>query len=355
MGVCGSKITEEEAREREINDAFDQQNREDAIVESQKVKLLLLGAGESGKSTIFKQMKHLYGSPLTVDEKKQITNVVFANIIQTMKILCDQVQKLGFADKFTHEEARDFIIALKDETRFDSEAGKHMKDLWRDEAIQAAWKKRSKFSVLESSAYFFDKVDELATPDYIVSDRDVLMARVRTTGIVEESYVVNGVRFCIFDVGGQRNERKKWIHCFEEVTAVIFVAALSEYDQHLFEDSSMNRMVEAIQLFDEVCNNKYFTESSMILFLNKRDLFDIKIRVVNINEVECFDDYTGGLGDFEKGCEFFLQKFLSKNKTPFAREIYYHVTCATDMENVRVVFDACRDIILQANVNDSGL
>ena len=82
------------------------------------------------------------------------------------------------------------------------------------------------------------------------------------------------------DVGGQRNERKKWIHCFEGVTAVIFVAAISEYDQVLYEDGQTNRMVEALKLFEETCGLKWFVDTSFILFLNKRDLFDEKIKRV---------------------------------------------------------------------------
>ena len=58
-----------------------------------------------------------------------------------------------------------------------------------------------------------------------------------------EKYVIDNTPFEMYDVGGQRNERKKWIHCFEGVDAVIFVAAISEYDQKLFEDSTTNRMV----------------------------------------------------------------------------------------------------------------
>lgn len=46
------------------------------------------------------------------------------------------------------------------------------------------------------------------------------------------------IHFRLFDVGGQRSERKKWIHCFEDVTAIIFCVAMSEYDQVLHEDET---------------------------------------------------------------------------------------------------------------------
>jgi guanine nucleotide-binding protein G(i) subunit alpha len=129
---------------------------------------------------------------------------------------------------------------------------------------------------------------------------DVLRSRVRTSGIIEEAYDIGGVEFVIYDVGGQRNERKKWIHCFDNVTAVIFVASLSEYDQVLFEDASINRMREAVNLFAEICNSKYFEHSSMILFLNKKDLFEKKIKSIDLRHEggdgvpPRFLDYTGG-------------------------------------------------------------
>ena len=46
----------------------------------------------------------------------------------------------------------------------------------------------------------------------------------------------------MFDVGGQRSERKKWIHCFESVTSIIFCTALSEYDQVLLEERQQVRL-----------------------------------------------------------------------------------------------------------------
>jgi guanine nucleotide-binding protein G(i) subunit alpha len=83
----------------------------------------------------------------------------------------------------------------------------------------------------------------------------------------------------LLPVGGQRSERKKWIHCFENVTAIVFLVAISEYDQKLYEDESVNRMQEALTLFDSICNSRWFVRTSIILFLNKIDLFAEKLPV----------------------------------------------------------------------------
>ena len=65
---------------------------------------------------------------------------------------------------------------------------------------------------------------------------DVLRSRVKTTGITETNFEIGELKYRMFDVGGQRSERKKWIHCFENVTAIVFLVAISEYDQMLYED-----------------------------------------------------------------------------------------------------------------------
>ncbi len=98
--------------------------------------------------------------------------------------------------------------------------------------------------------------------------------------------MLKDLNFRVFDVGGQRSERKKWIHCFEDVTAIIFIVALSEYDQVLVEDETTNRMHESLRLFDSICNNKWFVNTSIILFLNKKDLFEEKILRSGLRWVE---------------------------------------------------------------------
>jgi len=249
------------------------------------------------------------------------------------------------------------IMDADEDNGIDSEVGTAIKALWIDPGVLLAWKRRKEFQIVESVKYYFNEIDRIMLDDYVATQQDMLLARVRTSGIVTEKYVIDGKNFEMYDVGGQRNERKKWIHCFDDVTAVIFVAALSEYDQVLFEDSSMNRMVEAVSLFDEICNNRIFASSNMILFLNKRDLFEEKILNVHIGEQEAFQDFDTPMGHadyYQNGVDYFLRMFMVKNQNA-ERNVYSHVTCATDSKNVEVVFEACKDIILRGNMEDAGL
>lgn len=154
------------------------------------------------------------------------------------------------------------------------------------------------------------------------------------------------------DVGGQRNERKKWIHCFQDVTAIIFVVAISEYDLKLEEDLVTNRMHESLKLFNDVVNNRWFQTTNVILFLNKKDLFALKIKKVPLTV--CFPEYQGAQENDAAG-EYILEKFRSLNKSSEQqRVIYHHYTCATDTRNIKVVFEAVSDIFLNANLRVAG-
>lgn len=226
-----------------------------------------------------------------------------------------------------------------------------IKSLWKDAGIQTAYERRSEFQLNDSSNYYFDAIDRLAEEKYIPSESDVLRSRAKTTGIIETEFVVEKTKFRMVDVGGQRSERKKWMHCFQDVTAVIFCVALSEYDLKLYEDDQTNRMHESLKLFKEICNSKWFVDTSMILFLNKRDLFEEKVKKVDLTI--CFPEYPGGK-NYDNASAFIKEKFLSQNENP-KKHIYTHLTCATDTSNIQVVFNAVKDIILHRVLDDSGL
>lgn len=351
---CAASSTPEDKEKAKKNKDLEQQMAAQAKTEQEKIKLLLLGAGESGKSTIFKQMKVIYGKQYTDAEKKQAVNIIHCNILQGMKVLCEQAVNFNMVGEIEAETSFEMLRNIDENETIDVLIGGAIKELWLDPGVQKVWDRRADFQIIDSVKYYFDRIDTIKLPDYLPNQDDILYSRVRTSGIVTESYEIDGTTFEMYDVGGQRNERKKWIHCFEGVTAVIFVAALSEYDQKLFEDVSTNRMVEALDLFNEICNNTFFARSNMILFLNKQDLFSEKIKVTHIRDTPAFADFPGPDSDYDAGVKYFLDLFMAKNTAGSDRQIYHHVTCATDTRNVRIVFDACKDIILRENLKNSG-
>lgn len=359
MGVCQSHLSPEEQKARDNEKAkskgIDHNLRHDQSQDQSINKLLLLGAGESGKSTLFKQMISIYGKGFSPDDLKDFTKLVYGNIISTVQKLCESSHKTGTV---SCPESHKFILDLTSpDFSIDEETGKHLKALWADPVIQQTFYSRTTHNIqlhaADSLVYFLtERIDDIMKPDYIPTSQDHLRVRVPTTGIVKNEFDIDGNSFEMFDVGGQRSERKKWINCFDNVTAVLFVAAISEFDQMLFEEASQNRIIEALNLFEDITNSQYFERTSMILFLNKRDIFQDKIeRGVQLSAT--FPDFKGN-NNMVECSEYLVDLFASKN-TNADKDLYTHITCATDTNNVFSVFNAVKDIIIKRGLMRAGL
>jgi len=350
MGVCASGPSGAEKLEFTKSKKLDTDLRKDHQTDMLVHKLLLLGSGESGKSTLYKQMITLYGKGFSEDERRGYVTIVWKNVIEAMRQLCIQSRGISLSSPEV-ETIRHTFSELKDEEELTPQLGANVARLWKETAILAAYDRRAHFQLPDSASYFFVNAERVARKDFVPTNDDILRARVRTTGIVENKFEVERNHFQIFDVGGQRNERKKWIHCFEGVTAVLFVCAVSEYDQTCFEDETTNRMAEALTLFGEISNSQFFKTSSIILFLNKRDLVAEKIQHVPLKT--CFLDYEGK-DEYEEAIKYIQQQFEARcdDKT---KAIYSHVTCATDKSNVNAVFNAVKDIVIRQSLQEGGL
>jgi len=356
MGVCSSSATTEDRTATAENNRLDRVLVSKQEEENKVIKLLLLGTGESGKSTIFKQMQILYVEEGFTDyEKSTFRHVIRRNVVEAMQTLLFGVEKFGLSFRNSQSEYAAKIVSSLDPLAADfwvDEIVTHVKQLWLHEpAVKEAYENRSKMQLLDSAQYLFDNLYRIGKPEYTPTRDDILRARLRTSGIVERTFKINNVDFKFLDVGGQRNERRKWIHCFEGVTAVIFVAAISEYDQCLYEDEKENRVHEAIRVFDNIINNRYFQNSTIILFMNKIDLFAEKVSKVRLNV--CFPEYEGD-NSYNDAADYLKMKFLEVNKDE-NRLIFPHMTCATDTSNVSKVFEACKLTILSKNLQKLGL
>jgi len=353
MGGCattgaGAPNPAAELKNREINRAL----MEERSKLGNEVKLLLLGAGESGKSTLAKQMKILHRDGFPPDAKASYKSIIFNNVIESMRSLVNAAEILGVPLKPENKKHQDNIANTDDSLgNLTPDLSAAIAVLWEDPGIKQVYLRSAEFQLNDSAKYYFENLKRISKPGYVPDEQDILRTRVKTIGIVETEFMIEKFRFRLVDVGGQRSERKKWIHCFQDVTAVIFCVALSEYDLKLYEDENTNRMHESLKLFKEVCNSNWLKQVSMILFLNKKDLFEEKIKRVNLTV--CFPSYTGG-NDFNKAIEHIKQQFLEQN-TNTQKAIYPHVTCATDTSNIQHVFDSVKETIIQHAIEHSGL
>ena len=159
------------------------------------------------------------------------------------------------------------------------------------------------------------------------------------------------------------------IKLFDGVTAIIFVAALNHYATILFEDESKNSMLESLQLFDEICNQKWFRKTEIILFLNKNDLFQQRLRE-GISLSVAFgnrwrgpdyvkqDDENEDVLEFERchkaAADFIRREYESLNRNPY-KKIFVHITTATNKNNIESVFWDVQNIIVSGNMKTSGL
>ncbi|OCL01028.1 guanine nucleotide binding protein, alpha subunit [Cenococcum geophilum 1.58] len=350
--MCFGKKPEDPDARR--NEEIEKIIRLDKKRQEKEVKLLLLGAGESGKSTVLKQMRVIHAGGFSKTERKQWRAIIFNNLVSAFQTIFGamQEQETDFEDddniRYAELIAADPEIGLEESMPLDCLAA--FNSLWADKGVQLAILKGNQYALHDNLSYFFADVDRLFAKDYMPTDQDILRTRLRTTGIIETIFDLGNLTYRMFDVGGQRSERKKWIHVFDNVQVVLFLVAISGYDHVLVEDRNGNQMHEALMLFESISNSKYFDRSALILFLNKIDLFREKISggMSPINRI--FTDYTGRPTDIEAGQEFFANKFRNLVRQP-KKEVYVHYTNATDTDLLKKTMESVQDMIVQRNLN----
>lgn len=348
-------VSPETREQRKINAEIEKQLRADKRCQRRELKLLLLGTGESGKSTFIRQMRIIHGSGYSEDERRSYSKSIYQNVILAISTLIRAMDSLDISySNPANTDNADFILSIDDDqlNSLDDSIVQSIKSLWFDGGIQQCYLRRREYHLNDSCKYYLDDIERLGGDNYIPNEQDILRVRVPTTGIIEYPFDLENIVFRLVDVGGQRSERRKWIHCFENVTSIMFLAALSEYDQVLAESEDENRMKESQALFRTIIGYPWFQNSSVILFLNKKDLLEEKIEYSHL--ADFFPSFKGARRDAQAAKEFILKMYLDLNPDD-DKIIYSHFTCATDTENIRFVFAAVKDTILQLNLKEYNL
>ncbi|KAF8183051.1 guanine nucleotide binding protein, alpha subunit [Mycena galopus ATCC 62051] len=340
------------------SDAIDQQIMQDALRYRRECKILLLGLCGSGKRTIVQQMKINYGG-FDVHELAEYRMAIYENVLDSAGTLARAVRRVGV--EVLEEGERAHAVQLL--AAFPMAGGVDPMPFTREPTVltpglaDAIWHLSHALAIeclledstdLKNALYFLASIHRIAAPTYVHSEEDILRTRTRRTAIVETRFSMGALSIHMFDISGQRSERKKWIHCFESVTSIIFCTALSAYDE--VDREGMNRMRESLCLFESVVNSRWFLRTSVILLLNKIDEFRRKLSIIPLERY--FPEYTGG-ADINKAAKYVLWRFMQENRARLS--VYPHLTQASDTRTIRLVFAAVKETILQNALKDSGI
>uniref|UniRef100_H3D973 Guanine nucleotide binding protein (G protein) alpha v1 n=1 Tax=Tetraodon nigroviridis TaxID=99883 RepID=H3D973_TETNG len=359
----GTELTEEK-KARIRSAGIDRDLHELAKMEMNVVKILLLGAAESGKSTLVKQMKIIHSHGFTRQELLTFKPAVLDNLLTSMKFVLHGMGALRI--NLTNSRNKVHAHAVLSCGRcFDEDQvllpvlGHAFTCLWSDQGVRSAVARGYEYQLNDSALYFFENMSRISLSETTIPIRnpDVLASAgcdwLGRTGKEEKHFFFLSSFPRMYDVGGQRTERRKWIGCFEDVRAVLFVVALSGYDMTLVEEPSTNRIQESMNLFSSICNNVFFRSTSVILFMNKLDLFEEKILHSGRHLRLYLPQFKGADCDVDAAARFVASAFVSLNTTP--KLIYHHFTTATDTSNIQVVFQVVMDTIIKENLEAVSL
>jgi len=231
---------------------------------------------------------------------------------------------------------------------------------------------------IEPIRYFVDDSDRILHPNYEPNLQDILRARQRTTGVNVTTFhrEVNKRKYDweLYDIGGQVSERRKWPEIIRKngVPALLYCVSIGDMEKRVQRDHSrvsttISREIteerderselvpmfdDAVQLYHSLLTQDYANTASVIVFLNKTDLFDEKVKSGKIDMTK-FPDFTGKSTP-ENGRQYFRNLF-SKIASDCQKVVTIHETCALDTEQAQMVVDSVTKDVIKSRLKHSGL
>ncbi|ORY00180.1 G-protein alpha subunit-domain-containing protein [Clohesyomyces aquaticus] len=297
------------------------------------VKISLLGIRASSKSTFLKQLQHISGEQSWEKNPAEWRAIINEHLLWVFGNLLDVLVETS-VDFWENErllafDPRGLLLRGVTESLPPGFPGLFRKLLTHtsvQDAIQT-----TDTSDFENLDYFVLHLDRLCGATSLLLYEDIIRVHFRTSGISESNLKITSQEYRIFDVGGSRPERTKWIHVFHDGSTILFFVPMSCYDQVLYEDRTTNEMQESLVLYDSVWKHRLLEQSRKILCFTKMDLFAKKISA-GASILQHFPDYEGAPGDISAVQAFFTKKFVDLH-TPDQM----HYLDVTNMNDVRDV------------------
>ncbi|KAH8097053.1 G-alpha-domain-containing protein [Cristinia sonorae] len=247
--------------------------------------------------------------------------------------------------------------------------------LWSDPTIKRLLTAMS-IRLEDMGGFFLDSIERVASPRYVPTDDDILRARLKTLGVTEYRFNIKEEQrlglgsitreWRIFDVGGQRSLRCKriiqkqdgaaWAPFFDDVNAILFLAAISAFDQALAEDPGVNRLEDSVLLWKSICSNPLLSQTNIVLFLNKIDILKAKLDS-GVRFADHIVSYGNRPNDVESTSHYLRRKFaqIHKEHSSAGRSFYCHFTTVTDPKSTQHILVDLQDTVVRKNLAQSHL
>lgn len=360
MGCGASSVELEESNHRAgkspssspIRSSQNQQsntNSNDILVtpaefDDKDVNILMLGPSDCGKTTLFRQFTIDYLGGFDNDEKYDLAQVIKVNLISIIKKLVEATQSSGrnVADNLL--ESVETIKALQcNEEELTPMIANKIESVWNDPAIKTTYKNDHSIGLSDNDSFLLDNVKRIASDNYFPTDEDILKSLIRTAGIRKCQLLIdNRTKTELIDVGGQKCERPKWKRCFKQADFLIFVVSLSDFDQLMFEDDSLKRSEDSINLFQNMVNSPTFSQKPIFLVLNKIDIFEKKLKEFPGEFKKAYPDYEGDISSVDACIQHVIECYLrrlSPDRNKAQAWVKTIITCALDKNDVYKLFN----------------
>jgi len=356
-------------RSLEIDQYLDEESNKE-----QPRRVLLLGTGNSGKTTMLKQFKAQFAPKPTEEQVKACREIISQNIIHGLILLVEflegtnkkhllKSETLGLKDVLRNQVLA-AGLTIWDEDASGTMYSKMVRIVWNDPEVQRTERLSHTISDNEyQTIYFMKRLDTIVEPDYLPSEQDMLRMRSKTKGLhVVELEIPDNPKLEVIDVGGQQNERKKWIHVFDNVDCVVFIFSLGDIDKRLLEDNTGSRYDDAVECFREIVSNPQFRNTGFIVLMNKVDMLRRMLDEDRDLMHRRFPDYPGRLGHYRDALIYLQNEFqtiYAENEEAegaivkqIRPAVAFYPSTATDTENALKIIKGVKDSVFRNSIND---
>lgn len=258
------------------------------------IRVLVLGASSSGKTTLAKQMRVWLSEGFTPEERNLGRQLMIYNLVKGLQERLSNKPSDNVIESALFHPKKPF--SLDGETKLDEHQVAEIRRVYPRLRNISDRQLCIPDGLME---YAFSMLSALARPDYLLTDEEMFRIRIRTSGKHDLVFNRDGYRWTFTDAGGQPNERSKWEHFADGIDAIVFVVALDEWDAPDTTDAfdvgsnlcGSTKLESAKKIF--IKSASLLDNQPLVILFNRYDLFSKKLTTTPINNHPTFSSYDG--------------------------------------------------------------